>query len=196
MFLIFPRLRLRISIFALPVLLIIFWLEGFLPFLVMVLSAVVHEFGHLTALHLLGYRARRIDVLPMGALIVVPEGVTYKDEFTIAVSGPLTSLVCALISALVFFLKPIPIVLFACVTNLVFAIFNLLPERKLDGGKALWTFLINKKSTEETERICSAVSMLSKTVFSLFVLTCAIQSGMNPGVLIVSFSLIFQFLSN
>lgn len=195
MFLVFPRWRLRVSVFAIPCVITLLWLEGLCPFLVMLASAFFHELGHIIAAKSLGYRLRRIDVLPMGALIVVPEGIPYHHEMIIALSGPISSLVCSLASLLVFLSNRSPLALFSFLSNLVFGIFNLLPEKKLDGGKALFCFLINKKSAETTELICSAASTASKMLFLFFVSLCAIESGFNLGVALLSVSLLLQLFS-
>ena len=162
--------------------------------MIMLFSALMHEIGHLSALTLLGYRFRRIDVLPMGALIVVPEGIPYESEFVIAVSGPIVSLIVSIGFAIAYFINGTPLLLFGVISNLVFALFNLLPERKLDGGKALFCFLIKRKNAQTVDRICESVSMLSKAFFLIFVLFCASMSGFNLGVTLLSFSLLLQLV--
>lgn len=195
MFLVLPRWRLRISVFAVPCAITLCWLEGFAPFFIMMLSALLHEFGHIIASKLLGYRLRRIDLLPMGALIVVPEGIPYNHEMIIALCGPIASLFCSLVFATLFGIFGSSLALFGCIVNAVFAVFNLLPEKKLDGGKALYCYLINKKSVETTERIFSVVSTVSKMLFVFFMSFCFFESGMNAGVALLSTSLLIQLFS-
>lgn len=173
----------------------LFWLEGFLPFSVMMLSALVHELGHIVAVRSLGYRLRRIDLLPMGALIVVPEGIPYNHEMIIALAGPASSLVCSLIFSIAFLLNGEPICLFGFLSNLVFSLFNLIPEKKLDGGKALYCCLINKKSAETTENICSVATAVSKMLFVFVLSLCIVESGLNLGVALLSFSLLIQLFA-
>ena len=95
MFILFPRARVRVSAFALPVMLLLLWCEGAIPFLIIMLSALLHELGHLTAVFALGYKVRRVDILPLGALIVVPEGIPNRSNQKIALCGPLASLLFA-----------------------------------------------------------------------------------------------------
>lgn len=195
MFLVFPRLRIRVSVFAVPALLLILRLEGFLPFLIMLLSATAHESGHLITMRLCGYKPRRIDILPMGALIVCPEGIPYRHELYIALAGPLTSLLAATLSLLCFICSGSAEALFSFAANSVFGMFNLLPERKLDGGKALYCFLINKKSAEAAEKICSAASSASRMAFVAAALLFAVATNANLGVLLLTLVLVVQFLS-
>ncbi len=194
MFILFPRLRLRVSVFAIPVMLCMLWVEGAIPFLLLFGSAVLHEAGHLLALRFCGFRARRTDVLPMGALIVCPEGIPDKKELIIALCGPLASLVCALFGGLWFFICPCVPSLFFCLTNAVLAIFNLLPLGKTDGSKALYCFLSEKTDEKRAKRICDAFALVSKLVFAAFLSLCIIASGLNVGVILLSFALLVQIL--
>lgn len=191
MFIVFPRLRLRISAFALPLFLVMLRLEGVIPFFIIFFSAAAHEFGHLTALRLCGYRLRRMDILPMGALIVCPEGINHRHEALIALSGPAVSLALASCASLCFVVTGAAEMLFAAVVNFVLGLFNLMPIRKLDGGKALFCILSHKK-TEATEQICSAASLASKILFFVFVTVCITASGFNLGVIVLSVSLLIQ----
>ncbi len=192
MFIVLPRFRTRVSVFALPTLMLIFWLEGFAPFVVMLASAAVHELGHLMTMKSLGYRMRRIDILPMGALIVLPEGVSYRDELKIAFSGPLASLLCALLSLALFLTTNSVLALFAACSNLVLALFNLLPERKLDGGKALYYYLLIKTNPETAEKVSSTASAVSSAVFVSLFLLCITLTNRNLGIILISLTLLTQ----
>ncbi len=191
MFLVFPRIRMRISVFALPAMLIMLWLEGVLPFLMLVVSAAIHEIGHIFAMKFLGYRARRVDILPMGALIVCPESITYRDEALIALSGPFASLTASMIAFCVYAAESNAYSFFFAFVNTVLALFNLLPIEKLDGGKALACVLLHK-SKENCERICSAVSKVTKLLLVLIIACGIASSGCNLGVILLSVTLLLQ----
>lgn len=192
MFIVFPRMRLRLSVLALPSFLLMLWLEGLMPFCLMLFSAAFHELGHLAALRQCGRRARRIDILPMGALIVCPEGISDRDEALIALAGPLFSLFLFALSAIGYLIFGTVFFLFAAVINLVLAVFNLLPERKLDGGKALYCFLLSITNKETTEQICTVASFASTAVLSAVMLYCIFNSGFNAGVMLLSGALLLQ----
>lgn len=192
MFIVFPRLRMRISVFALPLFLLMLWLEGAKPFALVILSALAHELGHIFAMKALGYNIRRLDILPMGALIVCPEGIPYRDDGIIALAGPFVSLACALGFWLCFFINGWEYALYGGVINLTLGLFNLMPIRKLDGGKALYCFLANKKA--EVEKYCALASAFGFILFSFFLLCCIYASGYNLGVILLSVTLIFQIL--
>lgn len=185
MYILFPRLRLRVSAFALPGALLLIYCEGLLPFCILFLSCLLHEFGHLAALCICKCRYRRMDILPMGALIVCPEGMPYKKELAVALAGPAASaLGCA--AALVFFAAfgSVP-ALYAFAVGAVLCLFNLMPAKRLDGGKALLNYLLMHKEKDTAERICSAVS--SVVFVLLFALAAAVYFALdgNAGVMLM-----------
>lgn len=185
MYILFPRLRLRVSAFALPGALLLIYCEGLLPFCILFLSCLLHEFGHLAALCICKCRYRRMDILPMGALIVCPEGMPYKKEFAVALAGPAASaLGCA--AALAFFAAFGSVsALYAFAVGAVLCLFNLMPAKRLDGGKALLNYLLMHKEKDTAERICSAVS--SVVFVLLFALAAAVYFALdgNAGVMLM-----------
>ena len=185
MYILFPRLRLRVSAFALPGALLLLYCEGLLPFCILFLSCLLHEFGHLAALCICKCRYRRMDILPMGALIVCPEGMPYKKELAVALAGPAASaLGCA--AALAFFAAFGSVsALYAFAVGAVLCLFNLMPAKRLDGGKALLNYLLMHKEKDTAERICSAVS--SVVFVLLFALAAAVYFALdgNAGVMLM-----------
>jgi stage IV sporulation protein FB len=191
MFLVLPRFRIRVSVFALPSLLVMLWLEGLLPFLILMLSALVHEVGHIIAIRALGYRARRIDILPMGALIVCPEAIPFRDEVAIALAGPIASLAASAVGLLAFAVSKNTYIIFFALVNLMLALFNLLPIAKLDGGKALFCFL-QYKEKRSCARICTLASLFSKTLLIMIIALAVVSTGYNLGVILLFFALLVQ----
>ncbi len=185
MYILFPRLRLRVSAFALPGALLLIYCEGLLPFCILFLSCLLHEFGHLAAVCICKCRYRRMDILPMGALIVCPEGMPYKKELAVALAGPAASaLGCA--AALAFFAAFGSVsALYAFAVGAVLCLFNLMPAKRLDGGKALLNYLLMHKEKDTAERICSAVS--SVVFVLLFALAAAVYFALdgNAGVMLM-----------
>lgn len=185
MYILFPRLRLRVSAFALPGALLLIYCEGLLPFCILFLSCLLHEFGHLAALCICKCRYRRMDILPMGALIICPEGMPYKKELAVALAGPAASaLGCA--AALAFFAAFGSVsALYAFAVGAVLCLFNLMPAKRLDGGKALLNYLLMHKEKDTAERICSAVS--SVVFVLLFALAAAVYFALdgNAGVMLM-----------
>ncbi|MBR5264652.1 MAG: hypothetical protein IKV50_08170, partial [Clostridia bacterium] len=70
MYAVFPRIKLRVNLFALPALLMTLYLEGLLAGGLLLLAALLHEGGHLLAIRKMRLPIRRVDMMPMGALIL------------------------------------------------------------------------------------------------------------------------------
>lgn len=187
LWLVFPRARIRISVLSLPFLLIMLANEGFFPFCILFFSAAFHELGHIFALKKAGYSPRRTDILPMGALIVVPEGMSFRDELSVALSGPAASLSLFLLSLFfsVFFRSDY--IIFSAAVNFTLFFINMLPIKKLDGGKALSCFLAIKSPENEKEtasRLCDAVSNVSVILFFILGALALLLTKANLGLFI------------
>ena len=195
MWIVFPRARLRVSVFALPAAIIMLTLETALPFAVLVLSALLHEAGHIAALRLCGARPRRVDLLPLGALIVCPEGLSYSQEMLVALSGPVVSALCASACAVVYLASGGIYPLFAFFVNSLLAAFNILPAAKTDGGKALFCALeAANRGGEKARRLCAACNYCALLAFTAAMLFVFFKTGRNAGVALLYFSLLVQII--
>lgn len=183
MYVVFPRLHLRMNLLALPAFALMFWLEGGLPAALLLLAALFHEFGHFAALRVYGIPVRRVDLEPMGAQIVYDDALCpLRASAWIAVSGALVNLVvCATVSLLLalgfFGTYRLPLLFFA-LANGFLALLNLLPWETLDGGKLLLSVLLLRLPPErsgDAERICQTVSRAA--VFLLFALLLALSAA-------------------
>lgn len=106
-------------------------------------SVLLHELGH-TALALRAkMRVREINLFIFGGVAVMEsEPPSAKDEFLIAIAGPITSMLLAGLFAAVWLLSgdfsyvAVPAMWLAWI-NLTLAVFNLIPGFPLDGGRVL-----------------------------------------------------------
>lgn len=126
------------------------YLVAFVFAVLLALCVLAHELGH-TALSLaLGHPVRRVVIFLLGGVSEIEGEISRaRDEFLIALAGPLVSLAlfggCAVGEAFVPH-GSVTWALFALMSwsNLIVAIFNLLPGLPLDGGRALragvWQF--------------------------------------------------------
>ena len=99
------------------------------------LSATIHECGHLVLIFLSGNRIEQIRLTLFGVCIELEASnrISYPAEALIAAGGPIVGILCAIL-----FAKIVP--LFAGL-NLCLSLFNLLPVAPLDGGKILRSVL-------------------------------------------------------
>ena len=183
MYAVFPRLRLRVNLLALPAFALMLWLEGGVPAALLLLAALLHELGHFAALRIYAIPVRRVDLEPMGARIVYDDALCpLRASAWIAAAGALVNLlVCVAVSLLLvlglFGACQLPLLFFA-LANGFLALLNLLPWEMLDGGKLLLDLLLIRLSPErsgDAERICHIVSRLA--AFLLFALLLALSAA-------------------
>ena len=133
------------------------------------LAAALHEMGHLAAVYLLGGEIASFRITPFGGELRLrhPERLSYGRELLAVLAGPMVNLLCALVLAR-----------FAAYTlsgiHMTLALFNLLPLRLLDGGRALELLLSWRFQPILAGRVLHTLSCLCLGV--LLMLCAALQS--------------------
>jgi Zn-dependent protease/CBS domain-containing protein len=144
-----------------------YWIMGILGAVGLFLSIVAHEFCHSLVARRSGLPMKGITLFIFGGVAEMgDEPPSAKDEFYIAVVGPLSSIVIAIIfyglnriGATTGWPMPLNGVLaYLAMINLMLAIFNMVPAFPLDGGRilraALWAW---KGSLRWATRISSYI---------------------------------------
>lgn len=116
-------------------------------FLAYTVAVVIHEMGHSAAAEKFGYALNEIRLMPYGAEIEGNlDGVKPSDEIKIAVMGPITNIMVAIIFTAIWWL--IPSSYFFTQTfvyaNIINALFNFMPVFPLDGGRIMFCLLSKK----------------------------------------------------
>ena len=120
-----------------------YWVLGVAAALLLFASVLVHELGHSLVAGSRGLRVDNITLFIFGGVSnITREATTAKDEFLIAVVGPLTSLVLAgLFWSIGLLLPPASaasaLAGYLAYTNLLLGVFNIVPGFPLDGGRVL-----------------------------------------------------------
>ena len=185
MYAVFPRLKLRVNLFALPAFLLTLYLEGTLPVLLLLSAALLHEGGHLLAMKALSVPVRRVDINPMGALILYDDSLcTRTASGWIAFAGAGANLT-ALLLCLPWALKS-PYLLFFTLANGFLAFLNLLPWSALDGGKLLSCILSRRLLPERAEQVCKAVSRLAALFLAVLFTAVGMASAFPLWYLLLS----------
>lgn len=169
---------------------------GLMPY--MLLSFLLHELGHLTAMHIVGTRPERLVLSCIGISIVRgADTVSYRDQMLISAAGPLINLAfgaSACLAAALFSL-PSMFLLFG-VLNFSIAAFQLLPAASLDGQGILYAALCLRRGEGRAHKVCRAVSVIT------LLLLCAaggfliLQSPENPTLLLMAvYMLIIELIT-
>jgi Zn-dependent protease len=104
---------------------------------------LAHELGHTAVSLALGNPVRRVVIFLLGGLSeIVRDPDRPRDELLVSAAGPAVSIALGALSLATYVLLPRPTVLAALAlllvwSNLVVAVFNLLPGLPLDGGRLL-----------------------------------------------------------
>lgn len=133
-----------------------------------IFSVLLHELSHAFISSLYGIRTLEIVMYPIGGVSRLERPAKPREEFWIALSGPVVNLLIAGIIFAVLYSKGRSLNLFAlsqpsdanladriALGNLILAAFNLLPAFPMDGGRMLRAVLSGLKSEAEATRIAT-----------------------------------------
>ncbi len=141
--------------------------------------AAFHELGHIAAIYACGSSVERFFLHPFGAEIKLSRDVCYKKELLIALSGPFAGI---LLSLLLFFISeffPSPLIYFSAICSLWLAVFNLVPIRSFDGGRAARCLFLGIFPYEKALRLIRASELLSLLLLSALSAASAVFSSYN-----------------
>ncbi|HEY9578033.1 MAG TPA: site-2 protease family protein, partial [Pseudobacillus sp.] len=135
----------------------------FLHLLLAFIIIVIHELGHVVAAHALGWRIKKVVLLPFGGVAEVDEhgNRPLREELIVVLAGPLQHLWLFAVAWLAHAGGILPNSIYEDFwqINAAILLFNLLPVYPLDGGKLLMlTFSIARPflSAFRLVIICSA----------------------------------------
>ncbi len=175
--------KLKVSPFVFLSLGVMYYVEGFVSFLVILFSALIHELGHLLFIRLKKSRVLYVEIHPFGGVIGYDFfGLSYLDDVLISISGGLFNIVFALIGAVCFAFFPFVEVLLFVFANLFFLVFNLTPLKGNDGYNAIFYALQKNRSLQEAEKAADIFALIALVLwFSVCALLYSV-SGASPVV--------------
>lgn len=180
----FMQIRIDFKIFAIIIIFLITKNIGI--YATLMLFALIHELGHLVCGILLGFKPQSISIIPFGFKlgfkvkcddynIKIKKGnrLTLK-KILIAISGPLTNVICILV--LILIKNKISIEEFqnSIYANILLILFNLIPIYPLDGGRIMQglihIFIGLKQSYSYVKTITNINVILLTAISSILIL--------------------------
>lgn len=154
-----------------------------------VLTALLHEAGHLIAVWLCGGRVASVELNVSGAVITLSDrhALSYGKEILCVLAGPLVSLAGALIFCLLGdTMSEAYAVSGLCLLQ---GAFNLLPASGLDGGRAL-SLVLNGREYAHTDKVLRITTLCSAWAMALLCAAAFVGFGYNAALpVMLAFSL-------
>ncbi|WP_435348007.1 CBS domain-containing protein [Haloarchaeobius sp. HRN-SO-5] len=151
------------------------WVIGTAAAVGLFAGVVLHELGHSLVAMRYGYPIDSITLWIFGgiaSLSEMPED--WKQEFQIAIAGPIVSIVLGVVSYVAFAVTPaaLPAARFVlgylALMNVALAAFNLLPGFPMDGGRVLRALLARTRTYARATQIAAEVGKLFALLLGLF----------------------------
>ena len=151
------------------------WVLGAAAALGLFVCVLLHEFGHSLVAMRYGYEIESITLWLFGGVArftEMPE--EWRQEFTIAVAGPIVSLGLGVVAyagslALPTALDPVKLVVgYLALTNVVLAVFNMLPGFPMDGGRVLRALLARSRPHAQATKIAAEVGKIFAFLLGIF----------------------------
>ncbi|RLM56953.1 CBS domain-containing protein [Halobellus sp. Atlit-31R] len=151
------------------------WVLGAAAAIGLFICVLLHEFGHSLVAMRYGYEIDSITLWLFGGVASfteMPED--WKQELFIAVAGPIVSVALGGISYAAFVvlpsaLDPVKFVVgYLALTNVVLAVFNMLPGFPMDGGRVLRALLARTRPHARATQIAAEVGKVFAFLLGLF----------------------------
>lgn len=163
---------------------------GNLPsFVICVLTALLHECGHIFYAVSIGYSCKKISLMPYGASAICNvEGISYKDEIFLALAGPaVNAMLCVGCAGLWwFFPETYTYTDVVMQANVAMLVINSLPAYPLDGSRVLSCVL----HTVVSQRVTNIVVRVMAAIFAVVGVALYFLWVKNVSILILSAFLI------
>lgn len=180
------KINLKIFLFAI----IFYFTKQIHIYALLMLFAFCHEMGHLLCGILMGLKPKSLKIMEVGLSIefeIYSKNIKDKlqaKKIWIALAGPITNIIIMLIT--IIFSKNIETILYGEIiySNLLIAIFNLLPIYPLDGGRILKEVIHIMKGRKKAIELTNYISNVSMVLLT-FASSIAIYYYKNIAILFI-----------
>ena len=151
------------------------WFLGSAAAIGLFVCVLLHEFGHSLVAMRYGYEIESITLWLFGGVArftEMPED--WRQELSIALAGPIVSVGLGVLAYLVFLalpatLGPVKFVVgYLALTNIVLAVFNMLPGFPMDGGRVLRALLARTRPHAQATKIAAEVGKVFAFLLGIF----------------------------
>lgn len=155
-------------------------------------SAVIHECGHIFVSFCCKERIKEIQFSLYG-LVIVKDGTSASvlRNILILIFGPLFNIFTA---SFMLLLKCFQMKIsdYFIISNILLALFNLLPISNLDGGSIFEQIIAVKTDTEKTVKVTSFVSLITSVTVFLILFIYTLGKSLNIFIIIFMFYILFN----
>lgn len=164
--------------------------------LISLLSAMLHELGHVLALRRCKGEIEGLSFGGFGVRMKLKGGLSLslRDEIAVAAAGPAVNFILAFISAALCTASDKKLFLIVCAVNTGMAFFNLIPISALDGGRILKNIILLRLNADSAEKISAAVSYIFLFLTLLTAFLLLLKTGFNFSMLVTGGYLILLSL--
>jgi len=151
------------------------WVLGSAAAIGLFVCVLLHEFGHSLVAMRYGYKIESITLWLFGGVArftEMPED--WKQELTIAIAGPIVSIGLGALAYVGFLVLPTAldpvkfVVGYLALTNVVLAVFNMLPGFPMDGGRVLRALLARTRPHAQATKIAAEVGKVFAFLLGIF----------------------------
>ena len=168
------------------------YLLGLIAAVGLFVSILVHELGHSITARLYGVQTRRITLWLLGGMAQFDEMPRQRGaEAVVAIVGPVVSVAVGILCWLIGRLLPADAVPahfvfnYLAGTNVILAVFNMLPALPLDGGRVLRSLLALRMPHLRATQVAAGVSKFLAIAMGLYGFFG--QGGPHPMLVLVAF---------
>lgn len=149
-----------------------------------IVSAFLHEMGHITAAYFCKEKIKKINV-GFASVDIVAAGKNHENSLAVLLSGSLANFTVALIFKVLYLYSGSKVIGVIMYQNLYIGIFNLLPISTLDGGQILFLLLNKKFNIFLSEKILTVISVIFLVPVCALAFLILIKSRYNFSLLIL-----------